>query len=116
MDDSIFQSTNCAEDIANVRSQGFEVDDDNEPVPENIPIGGTSSDNDLKDGQTWGWDGIDRRHVITPEKEEPSYQHGWSPLGLSYMDVFLAFLPLTFLLETVVYNTNHAIESLGESP
>jgi hypothetical protein len=32
------------------------------------------------------------------------------------MDVFLAFLPLTFLLETVVYNTSDAIESLGEPP
>ena len=116
IDISIFQSTNRAEDIANVRNQGFEVNDDNEPVPENIPTDGTSCDNDLKDGQTWGWDGIDRHHVIIPEKEEPSYQHGWSPLGLSHNDVFLAFLPLTFLLETVVYNTNNAIESLGEPP
>jgi hypothetical protein len=32
------------------------------------------------------------------------------------MDVFLAFLPLTFLLETIVYNTCVAIESLGELP
>jgi hypothetical protein len=30
------------------------------------------SDDDLKDGQTWGWDGIDHQHDITTEKEEPS--------------------------------------------
>jgi hypothetical protein len=68
------------------------------------------------DGQTWEWDCIDRHHVSTPEKEEQSYQHEWSPLGLSLMEVFLAFLPLTFLLETVVYNASDAIELLGEPP
>ena len=101
INDSVFQSTNCAEDIANVRSQEFEVDDDSESVPENIPIGGTSCDADLKDGQTCRWSSIDRCLVRTPEKEELCCQRGWSPLGLSYIDVFLAFLPLTFLLEAV---------------
>ena len=41
---SIFQSTNHAKDIANIRNQGFKVDNDNKPVPENIPIDGTVSD------------------------------------------------------------------------
>ena len=35
--DEIFQVGNRAEDIALVRGQGFEVDDNNEPAPENIP-------------------------------------------------------------------------------
>ena len=53
---------------------------------------------------------------LLQNKGETSYQHGWSPLGLMYMAIFLVFLPLTFLLETVVYNSSDAIEALGESP
>jgi hypothetical protein len=62
--DWVFQAQNWAEDIALVRAMGFEVDDDNEPAPKNIPppnmplfrIGG-----DLQEGQEWGWDGIDQQ-------------------------------------------------------
>jgi hypothetical protein len=32
------------------------------------------------------------------------------------MIVFLAFLPVTFFLKTIVYNTSDPIESLGEPP
>jgi hypothetical protein len=36
--DFIFNAQNRAEDIALVRAMGFEVDDDSEPAPENIPV------------------------------------------------------------------------------
>ena len=35
--DNVFHSSGDAEDIANVRRLGLDVDDDNEPAPENIP-------------------------------------------------------------------------------
>ena len=35
--DEIFFAQNRAEDIARVRAEGFEVDDDNDPAPENVP-------------------------------------------------------------------------------
>jgi hypothetical protein len=35
--DFIFHAQNRAEDIALIRDMGFEVDDDNEPAPENVP-------------------------------------------------------------------------------
>ena len=38
----IFQSRERVEDIARVREEGFKVDDDNDPVPENIPVGPSS--------------------------------------------------------------------------
>ena len=94
----------------------LKVDGSNEPIPENIPVDGNFSPDYLSKGQPWWWDGIDRHHAVTPEKEEPLYQHGWSSLGLSYMIVFLAFLPVTFFLKTIVYNTSDPIESLGEPP
>ena len=36
--DFVFNAQNRAEDIALVRAMGFEVDDDNEPAPENVPV------------------------------------------------------------------------------
>ena len=64
--DEIFFAQNRAEDIARVRAEGFEVDDDNDPAPENIP--GLFDvpavvDGGLFEGQSWGWDGIDRRQT-----------------------------------------------------
>ena len=35
--DFVFNAQNWAEDIALVRAMGFEVDNNNEPAPENIP-------------------------------------------------------------------------------
>ncbi len=35
--DFIFNAQNRAEDIALIRDMGFEVDDNNEPAPENVP-------------------------------------------------------------------------------
>ena len=62
--DKIFFAQNRAEDIACVRAEGFEVDDDNDPAPENVPglfdVPPAVVDGDLFEGQSWGWDGIDR--------------------------------------------------------
>ena len=57
----IFNVQNRTEDIALIRNMGFEVDDDNEPAPENIPAANVPRPNgaDLYEGQEWGWDGIE---------------------------------------------------------
>jgi hypothetical protein len=46
------------EDIAMVCNQGFDVNDDDKPVPENIPSPDAPLpvSNRLYEGQTWGWD------------------------------------------------------------
>ena len=64
--DNIFFAQNHVEDITRVRAEGFEVDDDNDPAPENVPglfdvppvVNGG-----LFEGQSWGWDGIDHRQM-----------------------------------------------------
>jgi hypothetical protein len=48
------------EDVAAIRAAGFDVDDDNEPVPENLPDA-TDNINNNNNNQQWGWDGIDKR-------------------------------------------------------
>ena len=55
-----------AEDITMMRGMGFDINDDNEPAPENIPVKngviGKATFDSLFEGQTWGWDGLcDRR-------------------------------------------------------
>ena len=64
--DDIFTAQNVAEDIACIQGQGFEVDDDNDLAPENIPADGDVRpiNLDLYEGQSWGWDGIDRRIMM----------------------------------------------------
>ena len=37
VDPQLYFATNCAENIVMVCNQGYNVDDDNEPAPENIP-------------------------------------------------------------------------------
>ncbi len=47
---------NNAEDIAQIRAEGFKVNDDNNPAPENIPQGNVppKMDAGLVEGQMWG--------------------------------------------------------------
>ena len=63
----IFFAQNRPEDIAHVRAEGFEADDDNDPAPENVPglfeVPPVVVDGGLFEGQSWGWDGIDRRQT-----------------------------------------------------
>jgi hypothetical protein len=78
--DDIYFAKNRAEDIARVRNEGFEVDDDNDPAPENIPDPAEAPpvviEAGLYEGQTWGWDGVDRRHTAGGRYDEPSFQQG----------------------------------------
>ena len=69
-----------------------------EPAPKNVPSVDTPAADTLSEGQMWGWYGIDRRSVVTQNQNEPSFKNGWSPLNLSYIDIFLHCLPLKFLI------------------
>jgi hypothetical protein len=74
---------NRAKDIAHVRAEGFEVDDNNDPAPENVP--GFFDvppvvDGGLFERQSWGWDGIDRRQMAGGGYDEPSFPHGFTPI------------------------------------
>lgn len=86
------------EDIALVRNQGLDVDDDNEPALENIPDPSQAArnPNELYEGQTWGWKGIDQRKAAGISDVAASFQNGWTPVGKDYYDIFLKFFPLVW--------------------
>ena len=113
--DFVFQALNRAEDIALVRAMGFEVDDDDEPAPENIPaddehlfrLGG-----DLHDGQEWGWDGIDQRAgLLGGMYHQPTFANSWSPQGKSFVEIFLHLFPVRFVETVMVEATSRVLMS-----
>jgi len=61
------------EDISFFRNLGLDVDDDNDPLPENVPTEQeeTNSSAGLKENQTWGFSGIDYRKAAGFFKSKP---------------------------------------------
>jgi len=59
--------SNQKEAINLIRAMGLDVDDDNDPIPENVPDPAEMRSTffipgfDLKTDQSWGWSGIDPR-------------------------------------------------------
>ena len=114
----MFSASNRAEDIALVRNQGHEVDDDNDPAPENIPSPNTRLPNGsvLYDDQAWAWDGIDQMTSAYPDKPKPSFKRGWSPQGKTYMDIFLHCLPMTWISTVLLAATSASMEKDDVQP
>ena len=60
----VFHATSRLEDIANVWAQGLDVDNDNEPSPENVPavlfetVPETGASERATAGREWGWMGV----------------------------------------------------------
>ena len=110
IDGDVFFARNNAEDIARIRAEGFEVDDDNDPAPENIPQGDEELriDGDLFEGQTWGWNGVDRRITEGGNYDGPSFANGWTPTGKTNLEVFLHLFPVAWLTNVVLAMTSSA--------
>ncbi len=89
IDPALFASGNRAEDIAFVRNQGLQVDDNNEPVPENVTLPNQQSNaTELNEGQEWGCDCIDKRAITGAVNLSPKFQDGWQPKKKSLLGNF----------------------------
>jgi hypothetical protein len=106
-------SSNRAEDMTIVHNQGSQVDGDNDPIPENIPVSGTSSTSDLKEGQPWGWTGIDRRRIVQPEKVGPAYSNEMDSSWCCIISCMATVPPIAFL-KTILVNISEAIIAIGD--
>ena len=120
----VLHSSHTSDDIAMVRAMGMNVDDDNEPVAENIPTTEESASSrvtGLKEGQSWGWNGMCDR------KKEGLYQtkakiNGLSGVALencSFATMFHIFFPKDIAWMIIVEtNKRYALEGapmdLGE--
>jgi hypothetical protein len=86
--------SNLSEDIANFWNQGFNLDDDREPAPENVPTEDETPTQvtDLKEGQSWGWDAIDHRAIVKPEKEGHTFKNNFSHCGVFFQKLYYCML------------------------
>ena len=60
----------------------------------------------LFDGQSWGFDGMDRRAVSVTVDKEPNFCGGWKPNKKSLLNVFKKILPYQFFVDVIVRQTS----------
>ena len=108
------------EDIACVRAEGFEVDDNNDPAPKNVPglfdVPPAVVDGGLFEGQSWGWDGIDHRQTTGEGYDEPSFTQGFTPIGKIYLQLFMHFFPMTWFSAVLLPETSAGVVNAGTTP
>jgi hypothetical protein len=120
--DEIFFAQNCAEDIARVRAEGFEVDDDNDPAPENVPglfdVPPAVVDGGLFEGQSLGWDGIDRRQTGGGDMMNHHSLRVSPPSGrpTSSLQLFMHFFPMTWFSAVLLPETSAGVVNAGTTP
>jgi hypothetical protein len=116
--EDIFTAQNVAKDIARIHQEGFEVDDDNEPLPENVPTNGNvpPANEGLYEGQSWGWDGVDWQITMGGGNYDgPSFPNRWTPQGKSFLDLFLYFFPIAWFLTVLLAKMDKAVWTPGGS-
>jgi hypothetical protein len=108
-----------SEDIALARSQGLDVDDDNEPAPENIPAAGARIDNTTNlHGQEWGWAGTCHRKSKHHTDIDPQIlNYSRSDLCTqTKLDMFLLFFPLNYTENVIVKETSRTLVGQALNP
>ena len=63
----------------------------------------------LFDGQSWGYNGIDRRAALVPVNHEPSFQGGQKPAKKSLLQVFKKMVPHKFYMDAILEQTSSAL-------
>ena len=96
-----------------LRGMGLDVDDDNEPSPENVPVDPslptvTSDKNYVYEGLGWGWSGIDHRKTLNVHDTKPSLKGiiGDAVHHLSFVGMFFLLFPRRFIQEVIIFKTN----------
>ena len=112
---SVFFATGTAKDILCVQNLGLDVDDDNAPTPENIPTADTPvpTSQGLYPGQSWGWDGVDRRRAIVHSDNNAGFHNSWSPVKKGWVKIFLKLFMLDWLNDVCLAQTNKGMEARG---
>eukprot|EP00957_Ditylum_brightwellii_P060739 4611642-Ditylum_brightwellii.AAC.1 len=88
-----------------VRNMGFMVDNDNKPVPENMPTA-------VNDGQNWEWQGLDHRKMQGCQDTDALVK-GMNATDFAvrtYLKFFFLFFPCLFIENVILVQTNKNIE------
>ena len=94
------------EDASNFRAQGFGVDDDNEPAPENIP----QAEDSIEDCEFFAWDEmtLDERRKAGVRDVKPSLVNADATLH-TILGYFVHFLPVSFIKSILIPATNASL-------
>ena len=66
--------------------------------------------------QTWGWDGIYRRDVVAYNRNELSFTNGWIPQSLSYINIFLHFIPFKWFRIVLLPSISRSMKEANIAP
>ena len=99
-----------------IRNARFTVDDDNEPVPENIPVATTVNavaytviDRNAIDDKGWGFDGVDSWRTsgggVFPPAKLKTTDSSFIP-RISILEFFLIFYPCDYIKLVLIPQTN----------
>ncbi len=113
-----------AKDIAMVQGMGLDVDNNNDPSPENIPQPVSHPRTKVEKNYTheelgWSWSGIDHRKYLNIQDQKPTIKGfvGESVTHLSFVDMFFLLFLRKFLEDILVLETNKYLDkrlTLGE--
>ncbi len=117
---NILNPSNLANNIARVCAEGFKVENDNKALPKNIPALGApavkESADGLYQGQTWGWNDINKRAMAGEGFEDPLFKNSWLPHNKTYLQIFTHFLPLMWLETVLLPKTSKELERAHSPP
>ncbi len=94
------------EDASNFRAQGFEVDDNNNPAPKNLP--GPNDNNGDCLYFPWGAKPLDARRAAGVRDVQPSMVNADATLH-TVLGYFIHFLPVNYIETTMIPATNATI-------
>ena len=105
----VFHLAADTEDIQHIRGLGFEVDDDNDPAPENVPD--PNEENQGSDEQTWGWNGVCERDSKNFFNVQPSLNHRLvelpaQPCDRTIVHLFMILFPMKYVEDVILKSTN----------
>ncbi len=83
----------------------MEIDNDNEPAPENIPICNTNN-SVLFTGQWWRFDGVNQRVATGATDQLPVFHGGWNLIGKSLLQIFSKLFPFKFMVGVIVTSSS----------
>ena len=103
------------EDIARLRMEGFEVDDDNDPAEENVPAATQPTKDTLESTGYQQWDSKQSCNRKAEGHVEENPRLLKNPLSLTRLGYICLFLPQHFIKETVITKTSAHIDGAALS-
>jgi len=101
-------TSNVYDNVANLRGEGFDVDNDMDPAPENIPIAAEAPRSLYKD-----WSSVNVCHRLAAghrNKNPVALNKAGQPwIGLTWLKWFQHFLPLHYIETVVLVETNKVL-------